>query len=100
MNTIIYNLEQDFETFDKTISERRETDFFRIEKAFEFNSQLDDFHVIYLVSIDKKSFKELRTPLAYYIGKENNMTIIEEELIIQNANARLYSVLKNINNEC
>lgn len=53
------------------------------------------FKIIHLVFIDKKTFKEIRTPLAYYIGGDSKEVLKEEQKLILELNTRLYNTIQS-----
>lgn len=102
MDTIIYKLNENYKKFDGLVKEDRESNFFRIEKSVEsvenvarvVGATTQYMHVIYLVTINKTSFEETRFLLAKFVGKESQMTLLEEERLMVNLNTKLYTILK------
>lgn len=87
-------MEDEVNQLEKIINNKFNKNYLYIEKSVEFATDSTDFHVIYLKLIDKTSYKNMRIPLAYYIGHENTMTLTEEEFIIHELNTKLYRTLK------
>lgn len=94
METIFYKMEDEVNQLEQIINNKLSKNYLYIEKSVEFSPESEDFHVIYLKLIDKQSYKNVRIPLAYFIGHENTMTLTEEELIIYELNTILYRTLK------
>ncbi|MBL1227264.1 hypothetical protein [Enterococcus sp. BWR-S5] len=94
MKTIIYKQESNVEALLDIVNRRKHSNFLHIGKSVESANNNDQMHIIELISINKTDYCESITPLAYFVGEENQFTIAEEEQLIKHLNEVLYSILK------